>query len=1294
MVDIAEVMIRIKGDASSLQNASNQAKSGLSDLTSGLKSVGAAGVAVGAALTAGITVPLTAVATLALKSASDVNGAFNTIIKQTGATGAALTALKADFSNIAGNVPNSMQDTATALSDVYDKSKLLADGIQLIGPQLDSLTTQFLNWSRISGDSVTSLIDDMSGIASRWNMTASQTSAAMDIINTISQKTGTDSLQLADDISKVSIAATALGLTFQGTATYVGIFEEAGLNATTIYTAMNKVVADAAKAGKDANTEWNEDINTLQQYITQGNNAGISTAAWTQLTTDFSSKTLTSLIAGLKVGTTSWQDLTNAIANSSGSINSTAATTITLSDAMAMLKTKVELAMAPLGTVLGGDLKNVVTQLTPLTGIISGVTAAFAALPAPVQNVIVLFGAILAAIGPTILSMGGFVSAVVQVGNAIAPAIVAIGAFIGIDSLGGLLTVLLPIAAAIGVVVAVLGTLTAGFIIAYQTSATLRGIISEVSVAFQDLGGHVMAAAADFMSGNWQGGFNEISAGLNGMLKTLKSIDWNSAGAEIIKEIQQGIANNKSGLLTAFNTFASDVLAFIRGQNWKDIGSTIGTLIGEGLATFLGAGSTGIGATIDKLMGNVSSTTGFGGGPNVTNLQANMLGGTSTTPVTGQDNTALVEAGKQAATAFWSGFSSGIQEGSSHVDWGGIAMGMLHSLDQALGSATGAAGSEGTGGLQGVINGFFSGLSNIGSLVGGLDSTLGIGSSIDDTFNGWGLGFLTTDWWLNLTLPDVGGIIGSWWNGIDWGGIFSGGGTSGATIDLSSKFAGLGGQITGFFSGLHLSLPAVTMPDVLGGLASIGGQITGFFSGLHLSLPAISMPNIDVINTLKSTLQPIIDFGTHVIGFTLSIPNFDLLNTLKGILEWIVSNFSVHDVGFNVSMGDLGALHEFHNTLRWIVDNFSIHEIGFDLKIFGIDTLNSAIKAWDSFSVHAKLGPWALGGQTIPDVGIGPETIPGFSAGPWGIPGFNAGPWGIPGFNAGPWGIPGFSAGPWGIPGVGWGGASIPGVGWGGTSFGWGGTSVGIPGFSIPGFDAGILGKWGGYSWGGTSLDVGGFSGSIPGFNAGPWGIPGFSAGPWSIPGVGWGGATIPGVGWGGFDVPGIGWGGFNVPGIGWGGFNVPGIGWGGATIPRIGTGAHTIPTVNVPGFGIDWSAPQIPTFAEGALTGGMIASRPTLAVFGEGRGREAFIPEELFWGVDDRVLNALPHHAGGAVYGGSGSYSSPGIDENTLVRALTKVLRGVRGGNVYHISGIKIDEVVDELKRKEAIDELMYGDY
>ena len=662
MVDIAEVRILIKGDASSLQNASNQAKSGLSDLSSGLKGIGTAGMAVGAALTAGITVPLTAIAAFAMKASSDVGGAFRVIQQQTGATGATLTSLKQTFTDVFNSVPVDANQAAQSIA-------LLHQQLGLLGPDLTNLETTLANLSRITGTDLTT-----------------DTKAAADAFQAWHVATG-DQISTLNDLYRVSVVApipidTLLGLLQQyapalqafnmpleqsalliGNLTHAGIDVQPVLNG--IRTWMSKVAmeenkANAALDGTAKGAAKASDIlsvipTNFTDLYNSIKNATSSQAAYNSAVEAFGSRSAPVMVKAIRDGTLNLSQFQALVNSNTTDINTMAAQTITLSQAFTLFKQKAELAFAPLGQAISTAMLGAVNSLTPLTTVAQAAGAAFNALPAPVKTLIVLFGGLLAAVGPTVLSFGGMISAIAQFSSIIGGAIAGSGLLA--SALGIILPALIILAIPIAILVTSIGLLAAGFVVAYQTSSTLQQVIANLSRFFGDLIPHLQTAFGLFTSGNWKGGIDELTVGFSDLARNLSIIDWNKTGQQIVDQITTGIATHKSAFLTAFNGWASDAAAWISHQNWDSIGEQVGTLIAGGVHVALTGSTAGLKALLGELAGPTPAQQ-------QSTLQSSMMavGTGGAKQVTGGAGglSDLETAGGAAVGSFITGFKAGL----------------------------------------------------------------------------------------------------------------------------------------------------------------------------------------------------------------------------------------------------------------------------------------------------------------------------------------------------------------------------------------------------------------------------------------------------------------------------------------------------------------------------------------------------------------------------------------------------------------------------------------------------------
>jgi len=178
---LQESRLKKAGDAA--ENAGKKMQ-GIGDKTS----------TVGSGMTKGITVPIAAAAAGLVKLAGEFDNASDTIRIKTGATGEALKGLEADFEAVLGNVPSTMEDTAGAIADLNTR-------LGLTGKPLQSLAQQYLELAYITGEDVTSSIEESTRAFQAWNIPAEKMGDGLNTIFKVSQATGIKVIDLTKKVT-------------------------------------------------------------------------------------------------------------------------------------------------------------------------------------------------------------------------------------------------------------------------------------------------------------------------------------------------------------------------------------------------------------------------------------------------------------------------------------------------------------------------------------------------------------------------------------------------------------------------------------------------------------------------------------------------------------------------------------------------------------------------------------------------------------------------------------------------------------------------------------------------------------------------------------------------------------------------------------------------------------------------------------------------------------------------------------------------------------------------------------
>lgn len=218
------------------------------------------------------------------------------------------------------------------------------------------------------------------------------------------------------------------------------------------------------------------------------------------------------------------------------------------------LKTAFKDMLAELGKPI---LPTAVDMLKQMSGALKGGAEWFSGLSDGAKKGIVGVGVFLAALGPVITGMGVMATSIGSIMKLFAPLSLEIGKTAGQAGIfGGKLAFLKPIFATltgpIGIAIAVIGGLTAAFVIAYKKSETFRNIVNGVVNAIKQTFMNFLTFIQPFTDGIVNT-FKSIVGAISGFATQIGSqisAFWNRNGAEI-----------KQALTNIFNVFKTIFMA-------------------------------------------------------------------------------------------------------------------------------------------------------------------------------------------------------------------------------------------------------------------------------------------------------------------------------------------------------------------------------------------------------------------------------------------------------------------------------------------------------------------------------------------------------------------------------------------------------------------------------------------------------------------------------------------------------------------------------------------------------------
>lgn len=307
---------------------------------------------------------------------ASVETGFNNVIKATGATGDAANELKNVYINVSKSVVGSFDEMGAAVGELNTR-------LGLTGDDLEAAATAMLKYSRITGQDAVKATQDVASMMRSVGIPTSELATTLDKLTVAGQAAGIDVSNLANNITKYNAVMKQLGLTTDEQIALMAKFEVSGADTASILSAMKKGVAEWAREGKDARTEFMRFVKGVQDgSVTAGDAVEL-----------FGTKGGLSMYEAAQKGQLSFEDMFEAISqNSDGALDTVYNTTLTAQEKFDLLGQRVNLgfyqilepivdavspAMDDIIEVVSGMVDFVVTYVVPaINGAITYIKAA------------------------------------------------------------------------------------------------------------------------------------------------------------------------------------------------------------------------------------------------------------------------------------------------------------------------------------------------------------------------------------------------------------------------------------------------------------------------------------------------------------------------------------------------------------------------------------------------------------------------------------------------------------------------------------------------------------------------------------------------------------------------------------------------------------------------------------------------------------------------------------------------------------------------------------------------------
>lgn len=388
----AEALAEANGKASNateeLSKATEQAAKEAEN--GGKKGVDALEGVASALAAAGITAKVQEIAGAVYDLANAFSEAESTVVKATGASGAALDGLtKSMMDAYAASKSGSLDDTAGAIGEINTR-------MALTGEELTDVTGKFLDYANITGTNVVGSVQNVTKIMNKWGVEGSSVESVLDKLAYAGQISGISVDTLSSNLITGAASFQEMGLSLDNAISLLAQLELYGMTGTTAITAMRTAVKNFSDDGLNAETALQSVINEIANMESQADATALAVET-------FGSRAGVDMANAIRSGAISVDTLTGSLDVASGTLASTAATAQTLdqkwTQASNNIGTAFTSAVQPTLEQLSSGFASVANNFGTFLNKHPVVTKALVALGVGLGSVAIAFAAVSAAVG-------------------------------------------------------------------------------------------------------------------------------------------------------------------------------------------------------------------------------------------------------------------------------------------------------------------------------------------------------------------------------------------------------------------------------------------------------------------------------------------------------------------------------------------------------------------------------------------------------------------------------------------------------------------------------------------------------------------------------------------------------------------------------------------------------------------------------------------------------------------------------------------------------------------------------
>lgn len=435
---------------------------------------------VGTALTKNVTAPIAAIGAASIAAFNEVDGAMDTVIKKTGATGDEMEKLQNVVTNLATSIPTDFQTAGDAVGEVATRFDDVGDG-------LEDLSGKFIKFAELNNIDVTSAVDNVQASMAAFGVETKDAGLILDTLNAVGQQTGTDINTLTGLMTSNAGVMKEMGFSYEEAAFFMGTLNKNGVDTSSTMTGLKKAWQTASTEGKSMKDVLSEMNDTIK-------NATTDQEAYQAAIDVFGAKAGPAIAQAVRDGRLSLDEFNVSLSDFGGNLESTFDATLDPIDNTTLMMNELKATGAELASTVQEMLMPVMETLREK---LHQLREWWSNLSKEQQQSIIKFAGIAAAIGPVLVSVGNVTSAVgkgmqafSQFGKSLSTVKTAMEA--GKGPLAALKTGFGGLSAPVLAVVAAIAVLVAAFVNLWKNNEEFRnkvtGIWNEIKAKFEEFG--------------------------------------------------------------------------------------------------------------------------------------------------------------------------------------------------------------------------------------------------------------------------------------------------------------------------------------------------------------------------------------------------------------------------------------------------------------------------------------------------------------------------------------------------------------------------------------------------------------------------------------------------------------------------------------------------------------------------------------------------------------------------------------------------------------------------------------